>query len=284
MQALAVGNVVISSVTDGAAPFPFMPLATMYPAVPAVDWEPFQRRYPDCFDGQEHVRWAYQSFLVRSQGTTVLVDTGVGALPNPFLPGVGGVLLEHLGEVGCAPEDVDVVFLTHLHIDHVGWNLTADGKPTFPNARYVMHRDEWESFHRPEALADPLNGHISHFVTPLSKLGVLDLLEGDTDLTQEVTAICTPGHTEGHMSVVVSSEGEQAVITGDVIGHPSDVTEPDWARHPAFEHDSERANRTRKALLDRIETGGMTMAAGHLPEPGFGRIVRLEGRRWWQPV
>ncbi len=139
-------------------------------------------------------------------------------------------------------------------------------------------------FHRPEALADPLNGHIPHFVTPLAKLGVLDLLAGDANLTQEVTAICTPGHTDGHMSVIVSSAGKRAMITGDVIGHPHDVTEPDWLRHPAFEHDSVVASQTRRAVLDRIEAEGMTIAAGHMPEPGFGRIVRLEGRRWWQPL
>ena len=283
-QTLPLGNATITSVTDGAAPFPLMTLTTMYPSVPRADWAPFQQRYPDCFDGEEHVRWAYQSYLVRSQGKTILVDTGIGERPNPFIPGVGGVLLKHLGDVGCAPEDVDIVLFTHLHIDHVGWNLTLDGKPTFPNARYVMHRDEWESFHRPEALADPLNGHIPVFVTPLAELGVLDLLEGDANFTQEVKAICTPGHTEGHMSVVVSSGGEQALIAGDVIGHPHDVTEPDWLRHGAFEHDPLVANRTRRALLDRIEAESMTVAAGHMPEPGFGRVVRIEGRRWWQPL
>ncbi len=280
---LRVGDVTIVSASEGTATFGFMTLSEMYGGVPESAWGPFRERYPDCFDGA-YLREAYQSFLIRSRGKVILVDTGLGERPIPFFPGVGGVLLQNLRAAGCEPEDVDIVFLTHLHIDHTGWNLTVDGRPTFPRARYLLHRNDWGAFHRPEALSNPMNGHIRHFVTPLRDLGVLELLDDDTRLTDQVTAICTPGHTEGHMSLLVASDGEKAVITGDAISHPHEITEPDWLLTAPFEADSLMANSTRKALLDRIEAEGMKVVAGHLPEPGYGDIVRLDGRRWWRSL
>ena len=115
---------------------------------------------------------------------------------------------------------------------------------------------------------------------PLENLGVLDLLAGEQALTSEITAVPTPGHTPGHMSLRISSGGQQAVILGDVAIHPAQVTEHDW--HFAFELDQPLANQTRREFFDRLAMEGTTVAACHFPGTGFGKIVRVEGRRYWQ--
>ena len=99
-------------------------------------------------------------------------------------------------------------------------------------------------------------------------------------MTRDVTAISTPGHTPGHMSLLVSSAGHQALITGDVLVHPAQVTEPEWLF--LFDMNGQTAIRTRQTILHRLESEGMAAVVCHFPEPGFGKIVRLEGRRYWR--
>lgn len=279
--ALTVGNVTIVALTDGGGDFP-LPLSRLFPSVPSEAWEPYRQRYPEVFGGPETWRNHYGCYLLRSQGRTILIDTGIGPGPVRVLGGVQGRLLEELRATGVAPEEIDTVFFTHLHLDHVGWNLTAEGKPTFPRARYLIHQADWEAFHRPEAEANLPEPYVARTITPLQSLGVLELLSGERALTAEVTAIPTPGHTPGHMSILVSSGGEKALITGDVLLHPAQVSEPEWCI--AFDMDAEEAVRTRRRILDRLEAEGLTVVACHFPEPGYGRIVRLEGRRYWQAL
>ena len=109
---------------------------------------------------------------------------------------------------------------------------------------------------------------------------MLDLLTGETALTGEVVALPAPGHTPGHMVLLVSSGGQKAIIMGDAIAHPAHVSEPDWVF--GFDSDGQTASATRRQLLDRAEAEQMTLVQCHLPSPGYGRIVRLESRRYWQ--
>jgi glyoxylase-like metal-dependent hydrolase (beta-lactamase superfamily II) len=125
-------------------------------------------------------------------------------------------------------------------------------------------------------------GFVQETLTPLEALGVLDLADGERSLTEEITTLHTPGHTPGSMSLLIASGGERAIIVGDAIAHPAQVEHPDWGF--SFDFDGETALRTRNQLLDRIEAEGLTMTSCHFPEPGFGRVVRLEGRRYWQAL
>jgi glyoxylase-like metal-dependent hydrolase (beta-lactamase superfamily II) len=278
---ITVGNVTITAVSDGGGEFPIK-LSRVFATVPADAWHPVRERYPHVFAGPDIWNIEFNSFLVRSSGATMLVDTGIGERKIPLLGDAGGQLLDNLRANAIAPTDIDTVFMTHLHLDHVGWNLTSDGAPTFPKARYVVHEADWTDFHRPEQLSGMMGAHIPRTVTPLESLGVLDLLSGEKALTAEVTAIPTPGHTPGHMSLLISSAGEKALITGDAMGHVAQVTEPGWCE--VFDSDKELGQRTREQLLDRIEAEGMKVAAEHFPGPGFGKIVRLEGKRYWQAL
>src|SRR5919107_1817216 len=264
LRSIQVGRVEITALTDmeGA----FFGLDQVFPGVTQDQWEPYLRRYPWAFADDDTLRGRVGSYLLRSVEGTVLVDTGVG----PQVMGPGGKLLRDLQNTGVDPEDVDTVFLTHLHGDHLGWSVRPDGEPTFANARYVTQATEWE-------ISAP---YLGQAISALDDLGVLELLDGEEALGDELTAIPTPGHSPGHSSLLVSSQGQQALVSGDAIVHPAQATEPTW--NVQFDMDKEQAARTREMLLAWLEADGIAVAAGHIPGSGFGRIARDAGGRHWQ--
>ena len=198
----SVGNVEIVGLTDIEVEFP-MPLTQLFPHVPLAAWTPHQQRYR----GISRVRIPgvpISGVLGAVAGRTILVDTGMGStVTNPgavamFTGGADGHLLDELQAVGVRPEDIDTVFLTHLHPDHVGWNLRPGGGPaqaTFPRARYLAHQADWEAFKTPEVQGLPVSV-LRETLGPLETLGVLELLAGEQALTSEITAIPTPGHPQ----------------------------------------------------------------------------------------
>ena len=278
---MTVGDAEIVALTDMNCPYP-VPLGELWPNVAYEAWEPYRELYPDTFEG-ERMRLEIGCYLVRSQGKTILVDTGYGPGPIDYIGGLRGQLMAELASERVSPTDVDIVFLSHLHLDHVGWNTTNEnGKyvAAFPNARYVVHQDDLDHFRKPEVQAAARYPYMGQLVEPLAEAGVLDGLAGDADLTDEVRALHTPGHTPGHMSVMVASGGERALIQGDVLIHPAQVTEEGWT--PLFDGDPEAAVATRRRLLDQLEADGTTVVSCHFTKPGFGRIVRTKGKRYWQ--
>ncbi len=283
-----VGNVEIVGLTDIEVDFP-MPLTQLFPNVPLADWTPYQQRHPEVFPRQDTWRPHFGGFLLRSEGRTILVDTGIGsAVTNPgtvamFTGGVDGRLLEELQDVGVSHEDIDTVFLTHLHPDHVGWNLrpgSGSAEATFPRARYLMHQADWDAFKTPEVQEHFPFAFWEETIAPLEPLGVLELLSDEQVLTSEITAIPMPGHTPGSMGLEIVSGGQRALIIGDYATNPAQVTEPEWVF--AFDMDPTQAAQTRKQIIDRAEAENALLIACHFPQPGHGRLIRLEGRRYWQ--
>jgi glyoxylase-like metal-dependent hydrolase (beta-lactamase superfamily II) len=278
---IIVGDVEITAVTDAEGAFP-LKLSAVFPGVSEEHWRLYRRDFPECFVDLGTWHLHVGSFVLRKQDQVILVDTGIGPTPPALFGDMRGDLLHHLSQADVKPEDVRTVFLTHLHPDHVGWNLDGGGKPTFPNARYVMSRIDWDAFHNPEVQKAFPFPYVEQTLTPLEKLGVLDLLDGETAISEEVVAMPAPGHTPGHMVLTISSRGQKAMILGDVLGHPAQVSEPELLF--MFDMDQEQAVATRKKLLGRLEMDAMTAAQCHLPPPGFGLVVRTEGRRHWQPL
>jgi len=283
---ISVGNVEITAVHDGDGA---LPISMVFPGVDPELWLPYQQKYPECFNGDnnENIALPFECYVIRSEGHTILVDTGVGSMAtNPgtvtaFAGGVDGRLLLDLQTAGVNKEDIDTVFLTHLHPDHVGWNVNNDGPtpvPSFPNARYVFHQDDWEAF-RP-----PRDSEVFGFtfweetLAPLEGAGVIEPLSGEHPITSEITAILTPGHTPGSMSLAIDSGGEKALVMGDVFHGPPQVSEPSWVF--AFDADPDTAVQSRSRMLDRAEAENAIMAICH--STGFGRVVSQEGRRYWQ--
>ena len=261
----------------------------VFPGVEPELWTPYQQRYPETFtgDNKENFSAHFDCYLIRSGGQVILVDTGVGSMAtNPgsvtaFAGGVDGRLLTDLESAGVNREDVDTVFLTHLHPDHVGWNINNDGAspvPTFPKARYVFHKDDWEAFRPPRDSETFGLTFWEETLAPLEAAGVIEPLSGEHSITSEIKAILTPGHTPGSMSLSIDSAGEKALVMGDVFHGPPQVSEPDWVF--SFDSDPDEAIRSRKKMLDRAESENAIMAICH--STGFGRVVSLEGKRYWQ--
>lgn len=281
MGEVRVGEVRVDCLRDAIAPFAHDTLTYAFPGVALEQWEPYRERYPDTFVGDNWlVRFC--GILVRTAGRTILVDTGLGAKPDPYWGVAEGQLLQALGEVGVAPEEVDMVFHSHLHADHVGWNVTADGQPTFPRARYVVNRVDWHAFHEPQLEKAFPFSYLEEQVFALERRGVMDFIDGEHELARGVRAVPAYGHTPGHMAIAIDSDGQKAMICGDAILHPAQVNEPGWPF--VFDVDRDHAARTRGELVDTIEREDALLIQCHFPDPGHGPIVR-EGAsgRYWVP-
>ena len=241
---MRVGGAEIIAVTDMNIIYP-RPLPELFPEVPVEAWDAYRDDFADTFAGN-HIRLEIGCYVVRSQGQTILIDTGYG--PGP-IEGEDGQLMDNLSANGVEANDVDVVFFSHLHPDHTGWNMILENgnvtNPTFPNARYIVHELDLEHFRKPEVEASMSFPFMYRDVEPLDNLGILDTIDEDTDLTPEVRAVHTPGHTPGHMSVVVADDGEEAIIQGDVFIHPAQVVEDDW--NCIFDVDWPLTTETRRA-------------------------------------
>ena len=283
---LSVGNVEILALLDGDST---LPISRPFPHVPADAWPPFRQRYPETFIGTDRIRAVFMCYLLRSQGRTILFDTGLGSnTTNPgtvaaLFDGQDSHLLTELQSAGIRTEDVDTVFHSHLHPDHVGWNMSSsgpDGVPTFPRAKWVVHQADWDVFKSPGD--EEIFGFTfwQETIGPLESLGLIDLITGEHSLTSEITAIPTPGHTPGHMSLAIVSAGERALVLGDVFDHPAQVTEPQW--ECGFDMDPALGVETRTRMFDRAEAENAAMAGSH--HHGFGKLVRVEGRRYWQAL
>ncbi|MBI3636875.1 MAG: MBL fold metallo-hydrolase [Candidatus Rokubacteria bacterium] len=222
-----------------------------------------------------------QSWVVRTPQTTVLIDTCVGndkdRSENALWHRRSGDYLADLASIGVAPERVDVVLCTHLHVDHVGWNTRlVDGTwvPTFPRATYVMPGEEWEywRYEKDECIADS--------VVPIVEAGRATLVEANHVVDPWLRFEPAPGHTPGHVCVRLATKAGQAVFSGDLMHRVVQVAEPQWSSR--FCYDGKQAAVTRRAFVERHADSGTLILAAHFPRPGY--IVRENGGHRFQPA
>lgn len=272
-----LGGMQIDRIIESESP-DFDPLA-FFPDTTPEDWAPYKPWLePWCLDPKSgNIVLPMQTFLVRTRHHTILVDTCVGdnkerARPNWNMT-ASGAYLQKLADVGVQPGDVDYVMCTHMHVDHVGWNTRLDNGrwvATFPNAKYVMSQKEWtywEGMHKAETLP-----HIADSVIPIMESGQAELVANDFAINDEVWFESTPGHTPDHMSVRLSSNGAQGVITGDLMHCPVQCAEPMWRARPDF--DPDQARQTRQSFMERYCDTDVLVCATHFPSPSFGHFVR----------
>jgi len=196
--------------------------------------------------------------LLREGDTTVLVDTGVGPQPRTFLSELETTLREQLD-----PEDVDIVVHTHLHVDHVGWT------GVFPNARYVVHEDDWSYFMSESSLAE--RPHLREKVLPLAEQ--FELVSGEAEIAPGVRVQPAPGHTPGH--VIVRAGGYAAI--GDLVAHELQVVDPNLVF--VNDMDADVASATRRRIVAELAEEGAAVIAGHFR--GIGRFEPAgKGFRW----
>jgi glyoxylase-like metal-dependent hydrolase (beta-lactamase superfamily II) len=216
------------------------------------------------------------SFVIESCGLTIVVDTCVGRHGERPLPGDDAFPDRLAAAIDGGLAAVDVVLCTHLHFDHVGWNTIRDPSsgrlvPTFPSARYLVTNDELATYADHDHYAV---GPVS--VDPVAAAGLLDGVEVDHRITPEVVLLPTPGHTVGHVSVLIESSGESALITGDAVHSPLQFAHPHLTAE-RFDTDSTGAINTRRLLVDRL-VGTSTIVLGtHFAPPVAGRIVSRHG-------
>ena len=221
------------------------------------------------------------AFVIESPGHRMIVDTCIGNDKRRAFPGWNMLQLPFLADLekaGFARDSIDRVLCTHLHVDHVGWNtMLVDGKwtPTFPRARYLIGRKEWE--HWSKASEPETRELLGDSVRPIFDAGLADLVESDARITDEIRLEPTPGHTPGHHSVRISSRGQEAVITGDLMHHPVQMAHPEWGSH--FDSDFNEAIATRRAFLERYGDQPILVLGTHFATPSAGRIVR-DGNAW----
>jgi glyoxylase-like metal-dependent hydrolase (beta-lactamase superfamily II) len=272
LPALDLGGVTVHVLRDAQGSF--TTFAEAFPNVSDEIEAVGRDRYSELFDGD---RWLlpFSAFLIRSRAQTVLVDAGIGPAPGDFLPERQGWLPAELRRAGVAPEDVDLVILTHLHVDHVGW-AAVDGDPFFAHARYAVSGVDWRFF------ADRGDEIFSTKLAGLERGGVLTLVELErAEVAPGVALRPTPGHTPGHISVEIRGETREALVIGDVAVHPLQLHDPRLAY--VYEESAAVAAETRESVLREVANGDVVVAAGHFPG-GLGRITARSRGFDWQAI
>jgi glyoxylase-like metal-dependent hydrolase (beta-lactamase superfamily II) len=266
-----VGDIEVIVVSDGEAKFP----ATGYfPMSTAEQWEPHKR----LLDHEGNLTFPFGCFVVKSGGRTVLIDTGLGPIESG--PWRGGDLLGELAAAGVSPEEIDVVFCTHLHLDHCGSVALRDGdhmRITFPKAVY-----RWtsaEQAHWSSGAARPQDTRPRALAAVAERWEAAD---GEASLARGVEVYAMPGHTPGHAGVVISSGTARAFVLGDGVSCPVQLTETEWSG--LGDVDGKLARASQEAMAREVEGTGALVGASHFPGLTFGRVLVGEGRRYWSPL
>jgi glyoxylase-like metal-dependent hydrolase (beta-lactamase superfamily II) len=268
----SIGDVRVTRIVESVSPIPpegLFPDATAADLVRHESW-----LKPHFVDGAGNLLLSIHGLVVESAGKRILVDTCVGEKPVPGFEELGGdsQFFADLELADFSAASIDVVLCTHLHFDHVGWNTRREGDrwvPSFPNARYLFARVEYEHWagESNRAFAPTFDDA----VTPIVDAGLADLVETNHRITDEVWLEATPGHTPGHVAVRIESQGASALITGDLTHHPVQWAEIDWKM--GADSDSAQAAATRRRLLAEHADGNLLLIGTHYAEPCSGRLV-----------
>jgi glyoxylase-like metal-dependent hydrolase (beta-lactamase superfamily II) len=267
-----IGRVKITRIVEMDLPVPAMVISEATPEeLRKLAW-----LYPHFVGGNDDIlKLSVHALLVEAPGLKLVVDTCVGNdRPREITGGepLSTPFLQQLSEAGWSRDGVDAVVCTHLHVDHVGWNtMLENGKwvPTFPNARYLIGRveyDYWSAHDDEEQRA-----MMGDSVEPIVDAGLIELVELDHVISPEIRLLPSVGHTPGHVSVMIESEGEKAVITGDMLHHPSQIAHPAWALGNS---EPQSAQLTRARLFAEWADQPILVIGTHFPEPTAGHIVR----------
>ena len=274
-----LGEMELLIVSDGVW---WQDAGAVFGITPRAVWEPLAGP----LDEQHRMPMGLNCLVARTQGKTIIIETGCGnkpvGIPTVDLSGVGK-LLEDLGREGVRPEDVDVVISSHLHFDHAGWNtVLQDGKPvpTFPRARYFFQKGEWEAAQhtneRTRAIYQREN------LEPLADAGLVELVEGEAAVMKGVRIVPAPGHTAHHIVVELESQGELLIYLGDLVAHPIMMERIAWIS--AYDVLPLVTLETKKRVIERALEKRALLVSAHAPYPGLGRLLLEEGKRRWEAI
>jgi glyoxylase-like metal-dependent hydrolase (beta-lactamase superfamily II) len=267
-----VGKVKITKIVEmetvGSTRF-ILPLATNE-EIQKMPW-----LMPQFATEEGRLKMSIHSLLVETPSRRIIVDTGLGndkqGRKVPTWNNRKEAFLDMLAQAGFAPASIDTVLCTHLHVDHVGWNTTlVDGQwvPTFPNARYIFGRTEYE-YWRDHSIEPDRASVFADSVKPITDAGKADLVPDNHRLADEITLLPTPGHSPGHMCVHIKSEGQEGLLTGDVAHHPCQMAHLDWSS--TADSDPRQAVVSRRELFSRFADTPTLVIGGHF---GAGHLRR----------
>jgi glyoxylase-like metal-dependent hydrolase (beta-lactamase superfamily II) len=271
-----IGDVTVTRVVEMELPVPYNEKRPLFREATPETLRTIPWLYPHFVTPDDHMLLSIHALLVEAPGLRLVVDTCVGndkarsmlmgqMLNTPFL--------SHLAKAGFTRDSVDTVVCTHLHVDHVGWNtMLENGKwvPTFPRARYLIGRTEYAHWRSAEGTEQ--QEILEDSVAPIFEAGLALEVEMDHRISPEIRLMPTIGHTPGHVSVVIESKGETAIITGDMMHHPCQIAHPEWS--PEFDGDKEAARQTRVAMIKDWADGPALIIGTHFAAPTAGRIRR----------
>lgn len=270
-----VGKVRVSVIPENGFAFPhdlLLPASTLA-ELKALEW-----LGPPYFTEEGTLALSVQAFVIEAGDKRIVVDTCMGN-DKPRSSPVSNMLqtdfLERFEAAGFARDSIDYVLCTHLHVDHVGWNtMLRDGEwvPTFPKARYLIGCTEYEFWKEAAATREGDDAAIlNDSVQPLFDHQVVELVDTDHVICEEVRLLSTPGHTPGHVSVHIESDGQRALLSGDFLHNPAQVARPDWG---AFvDEDMVQSEATRRAQLAEIVDTPVLLIGTHFPAPTAGYVV-----------
>jgi len=284
IQSWQIGDIKITRVVElemtGGSKF-ILPTAT------PEDVAPMSWMQPHFATAEGKLIMSVHALVIDTGDKRIVVDTCIGNDKERNMPAWNKMqtsFLEDLTAAGYPPESIDAVMCTHLHVDHVGWNTRlVDGKwvPTFTNARYLMAEKEWEYWDANED--DTTYGPVlADSVRPVVEAGLADFVPDTYEICPGVVLEPTPGHTPGHVSVHITSNGEEALITGDCIHHPCQMTRTDWCSSADF--DQAMGRRTREGLLEKYVDSSVLVIGTHFATPTAGKVKALEGGGFWLDV
>jgi glyoxylase-like metal-dependent hydrolase (beta-lactamase superfamily II) len=274
LEKLRLGDFDISGLRDG---YFFLDGGAMFGVVPKTLWE---QKYPA--DSKNRIKLALNSVLIRTPQALVLVETGIGTKIDQKFRGIYCVekdpgLLPSLSRLGLGPEDIDFVVNTHLHFDHCGGNTFRNEKgqvvPTFPRARYVIQKGEWEWAKHPSEREK--SSYIGENFLPLEGYGLLELVEGNSQITEGVEVVLSPGHTPRHQSVKVSSRGQTLFYLGDLVPTSAHIRLSYIMSYDLFPLET---LETKRKFYQQATEEDWVLAFVHDPQYYFGKVGKKNNK------
>lgn len=258
MNSITLGDVEVVRVEEMHGPVGMTP-EQFFPGSPQHLWDgQHSLLVPDFLNPDTNIcEVAVQTWVLRSQGRTILIDTGIGNhKERPAVPSWGHLDLDFLGNLaraGVHPDDVDLVVNTHLHVDHVGWNTRLEGQfwvPTFPNATYLMPKPDfefWNPANNPKIAGGVNQNVFEDSIAPIHAAGQAEFWESEYVIDSSLRLVAAPGHTPGSSIVQLQSGSDRALFAGDLMHSPFQLAHPD--HNSCFCEDPEQSRVTRRRFL-----------------------------------
>jgi glyoxylase-like metal-dependent hydrolase (beta-lactamase superfamily II) len=276
---MKLGDLELISVSDGTF---LLDGGAMFGVVPKALWEKKATA-----DEKNRITLGLNSLILKKGKTVIILETGLGEIPNKKLQEIYSLrrdktLLDRIKENDFDLEDINYVINTHLHFDHCGWNtISKEGslKPSFPKAKYIIQKKEWESALNPDERSSA--SYMKEKLLPLQEWGNLELIDGDFELEEGIKIMHIPGHTRGHQCVLIESRGKKLFFPGDLIPTSAHFPLPYIMAYDLFPLET---LENKKRILQTAEKEDWIFALYHDPEHIFGKVEKFEGKWKFVPL